>query len=184
MKWYFFLVVLFLPSLALAGDGAWQIEEAESSLKFAVALEGSPAEGEFPKFEAKIQFDKDKLDQAQVDITIDLNHIEAFYGDVAVNLKKKDWFNVARFPKARFVSTAFKHMGGNKYQVSGDLTLRDVTRAETLYFTLTQYEPKQASIKGEMVINRLDYGVGQGAWRDLSSVAGQVYLDVIIKATR
>ncbi|NOZ66094.1 MAG: polyisoprenoid-binding protein [Alphaproteobacteria bacterium] len=184
MKRFFLFFVAFLPSVAMANDGFWQIEGAESSIKFAVAIEGSPAEGEFPEFEAKIQFDKDKLDLAQVVLTIDLNHIEAFYGDVAANLKKKDWFDVAQFPEARFVSSVFKHLDGDKYQVSGDLTLRDVTRAETLYFTLIQYDAKQATIKGEMVINRLDYGVGQGAWRDLSSVAGQVFLDVTIKATR
>ncbi|PCJ38519.1 MAG: polyisoprenoid-binding protein [Alphaproteobacteria bacterium] len=184
MKWYFLFVVAFLPSMALASGGAWQVEGAESSIKFSVAIEGSLTEGNFPKFEAKIQFDKEKLDQAKVEITIDLNHIEAFYGDVAANLKKKDWFDAAQFPKARFVSTAFKHLDGDKYQVAGNLSLRDVTRAETLYFTLVQYDQKQAAIKGKMVINRLNYGVGQGAWRDLSSVAGQVFLNVVIKATR
>ncbi|VAV97061.1 hypothetical protein MNBD_ALPHA02-329 [hydrothermal vent metagenome] len=184
MKWYLLFVAAFMPSMALASDGVWQVEGAESSIKFSVAIEGSLTEGEFPEFEAKILFDKEKLDQAKVEITIGLNYIEAIYGDVAANLKKKDWFDVARFPKARFVSTAFKHLDGDNYQVTGSLRLRDVTRAETLYFTLIRYDQKQAEIKGKMVINRLNYGVGQGAWRDLSSVAGQVFLNVVIKAAR
>lgn len=181
---FFLFGCLILSSFAHAEEMEWQIRDADSSLKFSVAIEGSPAEGEFTEFNAEITFDPHMLDQSRITILIDLDHIEAFYSDVAKNLRKKDWFDVIRYPTARFVGDDFKHLGGNDYQVTGDLTLRDVTRRETLYFTLTEYDGQQAEIRGRMEINRLDYGVGQGGWRAVSSVAGQVFLDVVVKALR
>jgi len=184
MKFYCLFIGLFLSSFTFAEGKEWQLVDRESFIKFSVAIEGNPGEGEFTKFTADIIFDPLALDQSRINILIDLNYIEAFYNDVAENLKKKDWFDVAHFPTARFTSHSFKHLGGNEYQVTGDLTLRDVTRTELLYFTLTEYDGQQAAIKGRMVLNRLDYGVGQGGWRDVSSVAGQVFMDVVIKATK
>lgn len=184
MKGCFLAVFLMFSTLAHAEEMAWQMEDVESSINFSVAIEAIASDGEFTKFTADIIFDPASLDQSRINILIDLNHIEAFYSDVAKNLKKKDWFDVAQYPTARFVSNDFKHLGGKDYQVTGELTLRDVTRTETLYFTLTQYDAHQAEIKGRMEINRLDYGVGQGGWRDVSSVASQVFLDVVFRAER
>lgn len=184
MKVCFLMVWLMLSSFALAQDPEWQIIDTESFINFSVAVEGSPAEGEFTKFTADIIFDPEMLDQSRINVLIDLHHIDAFYSDVAENLKKKDWFDVAHYPTARFISHAFRYLGGNEYAVTGDLTLRDVTRPETLNFTLTEYDGKQAEIKGRMEINRLDYGVGQGGWRDVSTVGGQVFLTVTLKAQK
>ena len=173
-----------MSSFAYAQDAEWRVADAESSISFSVVIEGSPAQGEFTKFTANIIFDPLTLDQSRIDVLIDLNHIDAFYSDIAENLKKKDWFDVEHYPVARFVSHKFTHLGGNEYQVTGDLTLRDVTRTEILKFTLTEYDGQKAAIKGRMVLSRLDYGVGQGGWRDVSSVAGQVFMDVVVKADK
>ncbi|MCK5424189.1 MAG: polyisoprenoid-binding protein [Emcibacter sp.] len=184
MKAYFLTILLLLSPVAYAQDMPWQMKDGESSINFSVIIEGIASDGEFTKFTADIIFDPVSLDQSRIDILIDLDHIESFYSDVAINLKKKNWFDVAQYPTARFVSNGFKHLGGKDYQVTGELTLRDVTRTETLYFTLTQYDAQQAEIKGRMVLSRLDYGVGQGGWRDVSSVASQVFMDVVVRAER
>ncbi len=135
----FLLACILLPCIARAEEGAkqWQMRDADSSIKFSVAIEGSPSEGEFTKFTAEIAFDPQQLDHSRIDIIIDLNHIEAFYSDVATNLLKQPWFDTERYPEARFTSSYFKHLGQNNFQVTGDLTLRDVTKSETLYFTAT-----------------------------------------------
>lgn len=188
----FLLGWLGLVSASQAGDVAqetarnanWQIQQADSSISFSVLIQGIPSDGEFPKFSGEISFDPDRLEGSRIDILIDLTHIEAFYSDVATNLKKEAWFDVANFPTARFVSHSFMSLGGRDYQAKGELTLRGVIRPEILFFTLTDFDDHKAAIAGRMVLNRLDYGVGQGAWRVVSSVAGQVVLDVIIRATK
>ncbi len=184
MKYILLYLLLICPVYAGEDMATWQVRDTHSSIRFSVAIEGSPAEGEFTQFSADIDFDPEMLDQAHVDVRIDLNHIEAFYDDVADGLKKKTWFDVAQYPVARFIGADFIHLGGNEYQVTGNLTLKDITRPEILYFTLTRYDLHRATIKGRMTVNRLDYGVGQGPWRSLSTVAGQVFLDVVIDATR
>jgi len=183
MKYYFLMVSLVLASVTEAAAKQWQLQKDHNRLEFSVAIEGSPVSGEFTHLTADIIFDPEKLDQAHVAVRIDLNHITASYSDVAQNLKKKDWFDVENFPTAQFIGQDFKHLGGASYQVTGLLTLRDVTRSEVLFFTVTAYEENRAAITGQMQINRLNYGVGQGAWRDLSIVAGQVFLDVTVTAT-
>lgn len=171
-----------MPGTLLAAE--WQVNEADSFIRFSVAIEGNSSGGEFTKFSANMIFDKQHLEQARIDVLIDLDHIEAAYNDVAENLKKAPWFDVARFPTARFVAGTFRHISGNDYQVTGLLTLRDVTRTETLNFTFTTYDDQQAAMTGHMEISRLDYGVGQGGWRDVTSVAEKVILDVAIGATK
>ncbi|PCJ36103.1 MAG: hypothetical protein COA93_02055 [Alphaproteobacteria bacterium] len=180
------LIVCFLfPVVANAGQEVkkWQLNTDKSAIKFSVAIEGSPAGGEFTNFTAAIVFDPKKMAQSKVRMKIDLNYIEADYSDVAENLKKKDWFDIENFPEAHFVSRNFKHLGGKAYQVMGEFSLRDITRTEVLYFTLEEYDELQAVIKGKMEINRLNYGVGQGAWSSIASVSGQVFLDILITAT-
>ncbi len=184
LKKYLLIICFLFPVTANAAQEAkkWQLDAAKSAIRFSVAIEGSPAGGEFTNFTAAIAFDPENMAQSKVVVRIDLNYIEAAYSDVAENLKKKDWFDIENFPTARFVSTNFKHLGGKAYQVTGEFSLRDITRAEVLYFTLEEYDEHQAVIKGKMVINRLDYGVGQGVWRNVSSVSGQVFLDILITA--
>lgn len=184
MKISFLIICLLLPAVASAAEGVkkWEMNEDQSAITFSVAIEASPVEGAFPKFTTVIAFDPQNLNQSQVDVQIDLSHIEAGYRDVAENLKKKDWFDVDNFPRAHFVGRHFKHLGGAEYEVAGDLTLRGITRPETLLFTLTRCDDHQAAITGRMAINRLDYGVGQGGWQSLSSVGGQVFLSVTIAA--
>jgi len=184
---YLLLLICLLWPFSAWGQGEvteWQLDKAQSSIRFSVAIEDSPAEGEFTGFSTLILFDPENLPESNVEVFIDLNQIEASYDDVAKNLKKANWFDVAHYPTAHFVGQDFKFLGDKNYQVSGELTLRDVTRAETLYFTLDEYDDNHARITGRMTLDRRDYGVGQGDWRDVSSVAGQVFLDVVIAASR
>ncbi|MCF6216609.1 MAG: YceI family protein [Emcibacter sp.] len=184
LRKYLLIICFLFPVAANAGQEAkkWQLNTDKSAIKFSVAIEGSPVGGEFTNFTAAIAFDPKKMAQSKVSMTIDLNYIEAAYSDVAENLKKKDWFDIENFPLAHFVSRSFKHLGGRAYQVTGEFSLRGITRPEVLYFTLEEYDEHQAVIKGKMEIYRLNYGVGQGGWSNVTIVSGQVFLDVLITA--
>lgn len=184
MKWYFLLAWVLGLSTAHAEDISWQKIDDVSAINFSVAIEGNSTSGSFPQFTTDIIFDPVALDKSHIEVIIDLSHIEAVYNDVAENLKKKPWFDVVEFPKAYFAGKTFIHLEGQKYKVIGALTLRDITRTETLFFTLVEFDEAHAVITGTMKINRLDYGVGQGAWRDISSVASEISLDIGIRAER
>jgi len=79
------------------------------------------------------------------------------------HLKSDDFFNAEKFPKMTFVSKSFKPLGGNKYKLTGDLTIRDVTK--TVEFDVT-YGGQintgrgiKAGFKARATIDRLQYGL-------------------------
>src|SRR5690606_23683915 len=88
-------------------------------------------------------------------------------------LRSADLFDVKRFPGSRYVADQFTARGGNKYSATGQLTLRDVTRAVPIEFTF-EHQGEEAWLKGKANIKRLDFGVGQGEWRDTSMVGNDV----------
>lgn len=185
MKKAFFLVFCMILPLTVQGQDVlpdWQMLREKSAIEFSVSIMGNPSEGEFTCFTSVIAFDPEHLAQSRAEIVIDMACIGADFDDVSENLKKPEWFDVVQYPKARFVSRKFRHLGGNEYELVGDLTLRDVTRSETLTFTLTEYDGQSAAIIGRMEISRLDFGIGQGVWRDTSIVAERVTLAVSVSA--
>ena len=95
--------------------------------------------------------------------------------DANAEARKKDWFNTAQFAQARFVSSSIKPLGGNRYQVSGKLTLKGITRELSAPFTATP-QGKAVSIDGTLPISRLAFKIGEGSWSDTGTVADNVDL--------
>jgi polyisoprenoid-binding protein YceI len=77
------------------------------------------------------------------------------------------------------VAERFTAKGGNKYAAVGKLTLRNVTREVPIEFT---FEKKDGSawLKGSAQLKRLDFGVGQGDWKDTSTVANEVKVSFVL----
>jgi cytochrome b561 len=95
-----------------------------------------------------------------------------------------DWFDVKKWPEARFVTTGFeKGLDRDAYVARGTLMIRDKTVPITLPFTLT-IEGNRAEMRGETSLNRLDAGVGQGQWSDTKSVGAEVKIRIHVVAVR
>lgn len=183
-------LVLTVPAMAQAQQTVqgWRIIPAESHLEFEGTQMGAPFKGSFGSFDGKIDFDPANLPASKADITIQMDSVDATSTDRNKYLRMADWFNVAKFPEARFVTTAIeKGLDTNQYVAKGNLTIRDVTLPVILPFTLmimtTDSGEKIARMTGETAINRLDFGVGQGQWSDVKSVGNQVKLRVKLEAT-
>ena len=105
-------------------------------------------------------------------------------------IRSASLFDTAVWPNARFEADRFEQNGAAGFKAHGRLTLRDVTRDVVLPFTLEVVEhPEnseafQATAVGEMAVDRLDYGVGQGVWQDTSVVANEVIIRIEIVAMR
>ncbi|WP_165776909.1 YceI family protein [Paremcibacter congregatus] len=186
MRYLYLILCVLLSQTVRAGteDMIWHMTPEDSHIGFRVNIQGTESDGVFPKFTSRIVFDPANLDDSRVEVVIDLSKIEATYQDVEENLPKEAWFDVARFPIATFKGGQFQALGNKMYSVTGQLTIRDVTRAETLHFSLLEYGADLARIEGKMKISRLDYGVGQGDWSTVSFVGKDVFLDVALTATR
>ncbi|MFZ1988608.1 MAG: YceI family protein, partial [Alphaproteobacteria bacterium] len=91
------------------------------------------------------------------------------------------WFDIAKFPVARFETKSFKDLGRGKYEAAANLTIRGVTKEVVFPFSLA-IKGKVAKMTGSLALLRTDYGVGQGQWTATDWVGGDVKVDVALTA--
>ena len=112
---------------------------------------------------------------SRTSISIDTASISLPTAEAVGEAKKADWFNVAKFPSARFVSSSIKNLGGGKLQVAGKLTIKGNTRDVTAPFTARQ-EGALTVVEGVLPVSRLAYKIGEGDWADTGTVADEVQI--------
>ncbi len=168
----FAAVILTAAGLALAAT-QWTLQPKESTLTFAATQAGAPFEGKFEKFTADIVFDPQDLAGSRFDVQIDLASVNSRDGERDGIIRSADLFDVKRWPSGSYVADKFSASGGNKFTATGKLTLRDVTREVPIEFTF-EHHNGSAWLKGTAAIKRLDFGVGQGEWKDTATVANEV----------
>lgn len=162
-----------LAAMLAFAAAQWSMQPKESKLTFVGEQAGAQFEGSFDKFTADIAFDPKDLAHARFDVKIDTASVNTQDGERDTTIKSPDLFDVKRFPTARYVADKFTATSGNKYSATGKLTLRDVTKDVPIEFT---FESKDggAWLKGSAKLKRLDFGVGQGEWKDTSTVGNDV----------
>jgi polyisoprenoid-binding protein YceI len=94
----------------------------------------------------------------------------------------KQWFNTKAFPSARFVSSAVKPLGGNRYEVSGKLTIKGRSQEVTAPATFTP-QGAAAAFDGSLTIKRADFAIGEGPWADFGTVANEIQIRFHILAS-
>ncbi len=164
--------LLFCAGAACAAT-PYTADAKRSTLGFVATQTGAPVEGRFGQFRADIVFSADDLPGSRFDVTITVKSADTGEDDRDETLRGPDLFAVEKYPTARFVTTAFKHVNGSRYEATGKLTLRNVTREIRLPFTF-ESTANEASLQGGVKLNRLDYGIGQGEWKDTTWVANEV----------
>lgn len=169
-----------LSGVALAAEYN-QVQAARSTLTFGFKQMNVPMDGKFRKFTADILFDPARLDVAKARLDINLASIDTGNVESDAEVAGKAWFNAASFPSARFVSTGVRALGGNRYEVSGKLTLKGQTRDVVAPFTFRQ-QGALGIFDGMFTLKRLDYAIGEGAWADVSAVANEVLISFHIVA--
>jgi polyisoprenoid-binding protein YceI len=181
------LAMLALPGAARAAS--WTVADG-SAIGFTATQQGRPVDGRFERFVATIEFDPDDLTHSRIEVEIDTASIATGHKDRDAALRSDSFFDVGRWPSARFASGAIVHDQGDRYEARGELTIRDVTRRVVLPFELT-IAPQpgaagalQAKASGELTIARLDYGVGQGDFASTGTVGDEVVIRIAITATR
>ncbi len=162
-----------LVTLVALAATQWKTDPAQSTLKFSGVQAGAPFEGAFQKFSANIQFDPQDVATSRFDVTVDLKSANSKDKDRDETLQGPDFFDVKRWPTGHYLADKFTDKGGGKFTASGKLTLRDVTKDVPIEFT---FQPDAAGglLKGTAQLKRLDFGIGQGEWKDTSWVGNDV----------
>lgn len=174
MKYLVIPLLLFFSGIAHAADYS-KVQAGQSSIKFVSRQMNVPVEGEFKKFAAHIRINQAKPESGMAHIEIDLASIDAGSADANEEVKGKSWFDVAVFPKAEFVSSSVKALGGGKFEASGKLTLKGKSMEVRAPFSLKE-DKGVLLIEGVFAMKRLDFGIGSGLWSDTSVVADEVQI--------
>ena len=167
--------VALLSSAAHAAGLYSRVLPEKSSLAFVSQQMGVSVDGSFTRFSATLDFDPAKPEAGHATLDIELASIDAGGPDANDEVKGKNWFDVKQHPVARFVSSSVKPLGGNRYEVRGQMSIKGKTREVAAPFTLKP-DGAGALLEGSFPIKRLDFGVGTGAWGDTSVVADEVQI--------
>lgn len=137
--------------------------------------ENVPVEAQFRKFTARIAFDPAKPETGKAQIEIDVGSFDIDNAEVNDMAKDKDWFNARAFPKATFTATGIRALGGGRFEARGPLSIKGKTLDVAAPFT---YKPDAAGgvFDGAFTIKRLQYNIGEGAWKDTGTVADEVQI--------
>lgn len=176
--------LLTLALAATPAHAADYVQAPGSTLTFATKYQGEVFTGRFPSFATRLSFDPKALAGAKLDVAIALASAATGDRERDDTLRGADFFDVARFPQARYVATKFRALGGNRYAADGRLTLRGVSRPVTLTFTWT---PGAAPVLvGQATVKRLDFGVGGGDWADTGIIPDEVAVStkVVLRPTK
>ncbi|RXZ44810.1 YceI family protein [Crenobacter cavernae] len=154
---------------------AQPVDLAQSRIVFTMKQLNVPIDGAFTKFLANVDFDAKKPEAGKADFTIQTASISLPTADAIAEAKKKEWFNTAQYPTARFVSSGMKSLGNGRYQVNGKLTMKGVTRDVSAPFTAREAGGVTV-VEGVLPVSRLAFKVGDGEWSDTGTVDDQVQI--------
>ena len=160
---------------ALPAAAKQKLLPAQSSIAFEVKQMGVPVQGHFKKFDAQISFDATKLATSKVTFSVDIGSATMGSPEMDHELPKATWFNAAKFPQAQFTSSAFRALGGGKYEVAGQLAIKGQTREVLVPLAMAQ-TGAVTTATGVLPIKRLAFKIGDGEWADTSMVADDVQI--------
>jgi len=158
------LATLLVATAASADSAEWAIDTSHSHVGFNIShLVVSSVDGRFKDFSGKVTLDEADLTKSSVDLSIKVNSINTDDEKRDAHLKSPDFFDAAKYPEIKFHSTKIVR-GGKGFKVTGDLTIRDITKSVTLDGALSKpikspwgKEVRGAKFDGK--IKRGDFGL-------------------------
>ena len=88
--------------------------------------------GRFNTFDGEFVLDQKNIENSKVKVTIDVASVDSNHGERDKHLRGKDFFEVEKYPEATFVSTRIEKTGEKTAKITGDFTLKGVTKPVTL----------------------------------------------------
>lgn len=161
----------------------WVVDPAKSRLGFAGTQVGATFTGTFRRFSADIEFDPAAPAAAHVKVDVDTGSATTGDAQRDQSLPQPEWFDVKQFPHAIFEATGFRPLGGDRYETTGTLTIRNVKAPLTLPFTLTIAGATAHAAGGTQLV-RTKFGVGQGDWSSGDMVGLDVKVEFDLVATK
>jgi len=169
--WTAALVTTGVALTALAAGSA--VDASKSSIVATFKQEGVPVDSPFKKFSGEIAYDPKNVAAATASIDVDMTSMDI--GDEAYNeeVRKKQWFDSATYPKATFRSTSIKPGAAGHFDATGTLTFKGKAVTITVPITVSSVAGGTA-FDGTLNLSRKTLNVGDPVWNDILEDAVKV----------
>jgi polyisoprenoid-binding protein YceI len=160
----------------------WVSDSAHSEISFKIKhLMITSVKGRFDQFDAKVITDEEDFSKAEITFTAETASINTGVADRDGHLRSGDFFDADSYPQIRFVSTDMRKKSNDEFELTGDLTIRDVTKPVSLDVEFggvvkDPYGQTKAGFTLEGKINRKDFGL---TWGALTEAGGVVVADEV-----
>jgi polyisoprenoid-binding protein YceI len=185
------LLVLGASATALASD--WDIDSAHSTVGFGVRhMMVSTVHGSFGKYTGTVKLDEADIAKSKVHLEIDATSITTGNDKRDEHLKSPDFFDVAHFPKLVFDATKVERVGADGLNLTGNLTIKNVTKPVVLVVSGLSGEVKdpwggvRRGATATTKINRKDFGLvwNKGLETGGVVVGDEVTIDLEVEMTK
>lgn len=172
--------------------GAYVLDPSHSRIGF-VARHAmvTKVRGSFNEYEGQGYFDAADPSRSHLEVAIKADSIDTRNADRDAHLRSNDFFDMDKYPEIRFVSTAAESAGEASYRLTGDLTIKDVTRPVVIdiEYTGSAVDPfgnQRIGLEGVATVNRKDWGLNWNAALDTGGVlvSEKVTLELEVSAIR
>lgn len=170
MKWKLWSAAALAASAAVLAAEA-PLDSGKSKLSAEFSQMNVPVEAPFTKFSGSVSYDAAAPANSKAHIDIDMNSLDIGADDYNAEVRKKEWFDSAQFPKASFDASSLKPLGAGKFEAAGKLSLKGKIQELKLPVTLKS-EGAGLVFDGSVPISRSAFNIGDPEWKD--TVADQV----------
>lgn len=169
---------------------SWQLDAAHTHVGFSVKhMMVSTVRGQFKQYSGSVKIDAADFTRSTFEGEVDVASIDTGNSQRDDHLRSGDFFDAAKYPKIKFVSTRIESKGDNEYVVHGALTIRETTLPVALdvEFHGTSKNPWGKTVSGfgaKTTINRKEFGLGWNALLETGGVAvsEKVKLEIEVEA--
>jgi polyisoprenoid-binding protein YceI len=149
--------------------GTWNLDVAHTRIGF-VARHAmvTKVRGAFNEFEGTLNLNAENPTASSAELTIQVASIDTRSSQRDDHLRTNDFFDAPSFPQITFKSTAVEQVDDSHFNVTGDLTIKDVTKSVTVEWEFTglvvdPWGNQRIGFEGSTTLNRTDYGVNFNA---------------------
>ena len=172
------VIITFAASTTPAFSAIWVSDQAHSSAHFKIKhMMISNVTGDITGVDAKIDLNEKDITKSTVEATLDLKTINTNNAKRDEHLRSPDFFDTTKFPTIKFVSKKIAKVGKDQLKVSGDLTIRDISKPVTLDVTgptagfKDPWGNMKRGLSASTKINRKDFGL---TWNKALETGGVV----------
>ena len=183
-----FLAALLLAQPAAAAE--WDVDKAHSGIYFDIIHIYSTTRGVFTDYDGTVKFDPANPADGAIEFSVKVTSVDTGVQKRDNHLRTKDFFEVSEYPEMRFVSASIAPAGPGKFMVTGDLTVKDVTKTIEVHMTFGG-PSDHPLMRGKQVvgmdfaftIDRLEYNVGGGKYYEMGVLDKYAKLFVTLELT-